>query len=165
MIRLRSYKDSDERKILSWCRDEETFFSWTAGVLGEYPLTSEKFKKTGEHIRFTALDGNEPVGFFIARDPNGAQEELRFGFAIVAPEKRGRGIGKEMLKLGLKFAFDEYRAKRVTLAVFEENEKARSCYLAAGFRETGARESYFIRGKEHTALEMSAESLINDSLD
>ena len=31
--------------------------------------------------------------------------------------------GKEMLKLGLKYAFDVYGAKKVSLGVFENNEQ------------------------------------------
>ena len=46
MIRIRPYKDSDEARVLSWCRDEETFYRWTAGVLGAPPLTPARFRKT-----------------------------------------------------------------------------------------------------------------------
>lgn len=154
MIRLRPFTDSDEEKILSWCRDEETFFRWTAGKLGPWPLTPEQFRQTAELMRFTALDDTQACGFFTARNPKDTPDELRFGFVIVDPAKRGKGIGKEMLRLGLRYAFDVYRAERVTLGVFEENDPARYCYRAAGFSETGVRESYVMRGAERTALEM-----------
>ena len=39
-------------------------------------------------------------------------DELRFGFVTVNPHKRGKGYGKAMLQLGLKFAFEIYRAKK-----------------------------------------------------
>ena len=41
MIRLRPYKDSDAEKILAWCADEKSFYQWTAGVMGDFPLTRE----------------------------------------------------------------------------------------------------------------------------
>ena len=73
MIRLRQYTQSDEEQILSWCDSEDTFFKWTFGLLGEYPITKEKFRKTSEYTQFTAVDEDEPVGYFIARNPNGTK--------------------------------------------------------------------------------------------
>ena len=101
MIRIRPYKQSDEEKILSWCDSEDTFFKWTFGLLGDYPVTSEKFRKTSEYMQFTAVDDDEPVGYFIARNPNGNLNELRFGYGIVKPDRRDQGVGKEMLRQGL----------------------------------------------------------------
>ena len=40
---------------------------WTAGVLGPYPSTAEAFQKTGELMRFTALDEKEPQIYHIYR--------------------------------------------------------------------------------------------------
>ena len=154
MIRIRPYKNADEEKILPWCSDEDTFERWTAGVLGPYPLTSAQFRKTEDLMRFTAIDEREVCGFFTMRNPKETLDELRIGFVIVAPRKRGCGIGAEMLRQALRYAFTIYRAERVTLAVFEENTAARRCYLAAGFSETGVRETYMLRGKERTAVEM-----------
>ena len=156
MIRIRPYKEADEEKILTWCPDEDTHDRWTAGVLGPYPLIPERFRKTADLMRFTALDEREICGFFTARNPKETLDELRFGFVIVDPAKRGKGIGREMLRLGLRFAFEVYGAERVTLGVFEENLPARGCYRAAGFDETGVRETYVLHGEERTALEMEA---------
>lgn len=69
------------------------------------------------------------------RRPRESFEELRFGFVIVNPEKRGQGYGKNMLKLGLKYAKDIYGANKVSLGVFENNESAYYCYKATGFEE------------------------------
>ncbi len=154
MIRIRPYKDADMASVFSWCRDEDTFYRWSAGVLGEYPLTEEGFRRTGDLMRFTALDEKEPVGFFCLRNPKDTLDELRFGFVIVDPARRNRGIGRAMLRLGLDYAFGIYRADRVTLAVFEDNLPARACYRSAGFHETGGRETYPIGGEVRTAVEM-----------
>ena len=154
MIRIRPYKDSDQAAILSWCTDEDLFYRWTAGVLGEYPITPEKFRKTGDLMRFTAVDDTKVVGFFTMRNPKPTLEELRFGFVIVDPEMRGKGVGKAMLQLGLAYAFRIYKAEKVTLGVFEDNLSAFHCYKAAGFQETGERETYPIRGRNRVAVDM-----------
>ena len=158
MIRLRPYTQSDEEQILSWCDSEDTFFKWTFGLLGEYPITKEKFRKTGEYTQFTAVDEDEPVGYFIARNPNGMMNELRFGYGIVKPDRRNRGVGKAMLTEGLRYAFETYGADRVTLGVYEKNENAINCYRTVGFVETGVREKYTVNGQQYVAFEMAYDS-------
>ena len=37
--------------------------------------------------------------------------------------------------MGLRYAFDIYGAKKVSLGVFENNESAYYCYKAAGFKD------------------------------
>ncbi|MBR6954820.1 MAG: GNAT family N-acetyltransferase [Clostridia bacterium] len=154
MIRIRPYKDSDEARVLSWCRDEETFYRWTAGVLGAPPLTPARFRKTGELMRFTALMEREPVGFFTLRNPDESPDHLRIGFVIVDPARRRQGIGTAMLRQALVYAFRVYGAEKVSLGVLEDNLPAYACYRAVGFRETGIRETYPICGVAHVAAEL-----------
>lgn len=104
MLRLRPYNKNDAEIIMSWIKDESAFYKWTAGVLGEYPISAEQFNTVSNLIAFTAIDDNEIVGFFTMRRQNEFFEELRFGFVIVDSKKRGQGYGKNMLKLGLKYA-------------------------------------------------------------
>lgn len=99
MLRLRPYKEADAEKILSWCKTEEAFYKWTAGVLGEYPISKEQFQKVNSVMAFTAIDENEITGFFTMRNPGESLDELRFGFVIVDSEKRGKGYGKAMIQL------------------------------------------------------------------
>ena len=157
MIRIRPYRKSDEAEILSWKLDEDTFYKWSFGWLGEYPLTQEKFRKTADYSRFTALDGPDVVGFFTVRNPEQKLDELRFGFVIVDPARRGQGIGKTMLQMGLSYAFSVYQAKRVSLGVYEQNIPAVSCYRGIGFLPTGRTESYTILGEELEVIEMAVD--------
>ncbi len=156
MLRLRPYQEADAKTILSWPMEEKAFYRWTAGILGEYPLTAERFAQTRTLMRFTLLDESEVAGFFTLRHPGDSMGEVRFGFVIIDPRKRGRGYGKEMLRLGLKFAFEIYGAKKAALGVFENNPAAYACYKAAGFRDIlGAeRETYRVMGEEWPCREM-----------
>lgn len=83
-------------------------------------------------------------------------EELRFGFVIVNPEKRGQGCGKNMLKLGLKYAKEIFAADKVSLGVFENNESAYYCYKAIGFEDVPPNEieKYNVMGEEWDCLEL-----------
>ena len=66
---------------------------------------------------------------------------------IVNPSKRGTGYGKQMITLGLKFAFEIYGADSVSLGVFENNKQAYYCYKSVGFEENGVREEYNLCGE------------------
>lgn len=160
MIRIRPYKASDAATILSWCQDEKTFYQWTAGILGNYPITQNEFCFVETLMPFTAFDETGIVGFFTLRNPDESSDELRFGFVIVDPLKRGKGYGKTMLQSGLKFVFEIYGAKKASLGVFENNLPAYYCYKAAGFSDVvlDTTEKYLILGEEWKCRELIMEN-------
>ncbi len=159
MLRLRPYQREDAETILSWTQEERTFYQWSAGIMGKYPLTPEAFRFVESLMAFTAFDENGIVGFFTLRTPGQSPDELRMGFVIVAPEQRGCGKGKEMIRLGLTFAFDEYGARKVSLGVFENNSAAYHCYKAAGFKDVilSETESYPVLDEVWKCREMAVE--------
>ena len=159
MIRIRPYKSADANDILSWCQDERAFYQWTAGVMGNFPITDNEFKFVENLMPFTAFDEDGILGFFTFRNPNELVDELRLGFVIVSPSKRGRGCGKAILQLGLKYAFDIYGAKKVSLGVFENNAPAYYCYKAVGFDDVllDDIETYSVLGEEWKCKELRIE--------
>ena len=159
MLRLRPYNNKDASTILSWTKDEESFYKWTAGILGDYPITEEQFNAVNNLMAFTAIEDNEVVGFFTMRMPSESFDELRFGFVIVDNEKRGKGYGKMMLSLGLKYAKEIFGAKKVSLGVFENNESAYYCYKSVGFKDITLDEieKYNVLGEEWKCLELEVQ--------
>ena len=160
MLRIKPYNISEVDIILSWSKDETDFYKWSAGVLGEYPIRKEKFDFVNNLMAFKAIEDDEPVGFFTMRRPSESFEELRFGFIIVDPSKRRKGYGKRMLQLGLKFAFEIYGAKKVSLSIFENNEPAYSCYKSVGFDDVilDKTEIYYVLGEEWKCKELMIEN-------
>ena len=163
MLGLRPYKKEDADTILSWSKNEKAFYQWSAGVMGKYPLSQEEFGFVDSLMAFTAFDENGTVGFFTLRNPEGKQDELRIGFVIVDPGRRGHGTGKAMLLLGLRYAFDIYGAKKVSLGVFENNEPAYYCYKAVGFKDVVSDEAktYPVMGEDWKTREMIIERYLS----
>lgn len=159
MIRIRPYKSTDANTILSWCQDERAFYQWTAGVMGEFPITDNEFSFVENLMPFTAFNENGVLGFFTYRNPNDNMDELRMGFVIVDPNERGKGYGKAMLQLGLQYAFEIYGAKKVSLGVFENNASAYHCYKAVGFHDVilDDIETYSVFGEEWNCKELKIE--------
>jgi diamine N-acetyltransferase len=66
------------------------------------------------------------------KSPNHSIELTR----IVISEP-GLGYGKNVLRILIKMVFEEYKAHRFWLDVFEHNQRARHVYQSCGFREEG----------------------------
>lgn len=145
MLYLRPYKKGDAEVIISWCRDEALFRKWTGDRYPSYPITADDMNhkyfdcngdcaETDTFCPLTACDENGIAGHFIMKTVGGSHRILRISFVIVDDQKRGRGYGREMIRLALESAFRIAGAERVTLGVFENNKPAYACYQALGFR-------------------------------
>lgn len=161
MLELRPYEHIDGEKILSWIQNERQFRLWTADRYDHYPITAEDMDRyyaaCAEHGPFwamTACDEAGPEGHLILRFPEGDRKHLRLGFIIVDASRRGRGYGKALLGLAIGWARQFPEVERITLGVFEDNQPARHCYRAAGFRENGAVYEVRLMGETWNCLEM-----------
>ena len=140
MLRLRPFKMSDAAHLINWMRDERSFKMWSADKF-QYPLSEEQLKAYKEMYEadefgwiFVALDEKGiPVGHFLMRMADYEKNSVHLGFIIVDPNIRGRGYGIEMVSLGVKYAFEILKVKRVTLGVFDTNPSAEACYKKVGF--------------------------------
>ena len=155
MLRLRPYKMSDARRIVTWIADHDAFSAWCADKL-DWLLTEASLEKC--HAEFaerddswlmTALDETGvPVGFLMMTKADYAANSLHLGLIIVDPARRGQGLGTAFLGLVLSYARDILGMKRVTLRVFDHNAPAKACYRKAGFREVSLDRACFSHGTE-----------------
>ena len=148
MLRLRPFKPCDAEKIVTWCQDKKTFLLWGGALIGTYPIGPEQM--TGKYIGenggcaeednfypMTACDEEGVAGHLILRYLHGDPGIVRFGWVILDPSRRGKGYGKEMIRLALKYAFLILNARKVSIGVYDNNPAAYHCYLSTGFRKAG----------------------------
>lgn len=159
MLRLRPYKPGDAEHIVKWCKDEYAFRQWSADRYPEFPITAEDMNRLYDNLEIyglTAFDETGVVGHLTMRFPRDGFDEVRFGFVIVDCEKRGRGYGKEMLSLAVKFAIEFLKVGKISLGVFENNTTALQCYKAVGFKvvKRDNVESYRCLGEIWNCIEM-----------
>lgn len=167
MLRLRPYKPGDAETIIGWCRDELTFRRWTGDRYDKFPVTEADIngKYIGDNgdctepdnfYPMTAFDESGIVGHFILRYTDKQKDVLRIGFVILDDSKRGKGYGKEMIRLALRYAFEIFGAQKVTIGVFDNNPSAYYCYKNAGFREVISenRAKYEICGEMCSVIEL-----------
>lgn len=154
MLRLRPYKRSDAEIIVGWIGEERAFHQWCADIYDHYPISAAdmdaKYQEFTSSYPMTALDEDGIVGHLAMRYVDQEEKEVRFGFVIVEPSRRGKGYGRELLHLAAKYAMLFLGAEKVSLVVFEENARAYACYLTAGFRDVteGQLEEYVYQGEK-----------------
>ena len=139
---LRPFNINDAPTILSWCKDKHAF-----RLNNMYPLT--------------AVVDNLIIGHILLRYPSEDKTVIRFGFVIVDDSKRGKGYGKQMLRLAIDHAKHKLGVQKITLGVFDNNPSAIHCYESVGFVVTGT-DTYAIDGEEWTGKEM--ELVIKNNL-
>ncbi len=164
MLRLRPYKPCDAREITKWIKSEYAFRLWSADRYDKYPITPDdmnayydKYASSGQIWGMTAFDDNGIVGHLTMRFPNmGSLDEVRLGFVIIDDLKRGKGYGKEMLSLAVRYAFDFIKVNKISLGVFENNTAAINCYKSCGFKAVKCEtaERYQCMGEIWNCIEM-----------
>ena len=162
-LRLRPYKACDAETIVSWITDERSFRMWCADRYESFPINADDMNRhydgfafSDSFYPFTAFDRDGAAGHLIMRFTDDEKAVLRFGFIIVDDKRRRCGLGREMLGLAVKYAFEILKADKITLGVFENNKPAYNCYRAVGFREvqTDKPETYHILGEDWVCREM-----------
>ncbi|MCU0912605.1 MAG: GNAT family N-acetyltransferase [Rhodobacteraceae bacterium] len=108
---------------------DDSFGPLVAGILRDYLATRDR---TVERA-WIAEDGGLRLGsIFCVRGPEGRAKLRLF---LLAPEARGRGLGRRMLDLCLRHARDR-GFPGLTLWTHESHEAACALYRAAGLRVT-----------------------------
>ena len=108
----------------------------------------------------TLIDDDEKViGHLILRNPTEDKSIIRLGFIIVDNKARGKGYGKKLLELAIKYAREELFAQEINLGVFKNNEGAYRCYASIGFKEVGIEyNAYNFNGEHWDCVEMVLNS-------
>lgn len=162
-LTLRTYQPSDAAMIASWLKSEYLMRQWCADRYDRYPVMPEDINSyhekyiDGQQSRaLTMTDGDEIVGYITLRTPADDSTEQRLGSVIVDDSKRGRGLGKALVSMAVKYALEELGATKVSLGVFENNPSAIHCYEAAGFHRVSLpeTESYECLGETWNCIEM-----------
>lgn len=112
----------------------------------------------GEVKQFIIIEKytNQPVGTVYFRDINEKFHSAEFGIFIGEDDARGKGYGSETAQLFVKYGFEDLGLHRISLRLFEDNERAYQSYQKAGFKMEGTfRDMVYLEGKYHNIIFMS----------
>ncbi|MBP1736180.1 MAG: N-acetyltransferase [Oscillospiraceae bacterium] len=148
--RLRPYLERDGDCLLDWMEDEVSLAKWCGGYF-RYPLTAGQllayqadYSLRPDRLLLTAADETgAPLGHMMFKDIDYEENSVHLGHIIIDPSLRNQGMGKQMLRLSLRYAFWILGLSKATLTVFHNNPRACRCYGAVGFRELRTYQSLF----------------------
>ncbi|MBD2848625.1 GNAT family N-acetyltransferase [Paenibacillus sp. IB182496] len=87
---------------------------------------------------------------------NEADKKATYAVGIFDSSLLGKGIGTDVTRAMLKYAFETLKLHRVDLKVLEYNQRAISCYEKCGFIKEGVeREGALIEGQWRSDWSMS----------
>ncbi len=133
---LRQPKQGDLEKRLFYGRDAEIVRMFGGNTQDMPPLSVEEASKL--------------------HSLNEQNHRAQFALGFYDHSKLGKGLGQEVTRLVLGYAFGELHLHRVDLRVLAYNVRAIHCYQECGFTIEGKeRESAYVDGKWHDDLIMA----------
>jgi RimJ/RimL family protein N-acetyltransferase len=102
------------------------------------------------HFVICLLADDRPIGTIGLEEVNLIDGRAEFGIAIGERSEWGKGHGTDATRAICDFGFGELRLERISLFVYEGNDRARRAYEKAGFVHEGTlRRAHFSRGSHH----------------
>ena len=158
-IRLRAMEREDIPRCLKWLNDPGVTRYLTLYLPFSQDAEEEWFERhlRDERSRVFAIETAEGrhIGNIGLDDINWKDRHAKLGIFIGERDFWGRGYGTDAVRTVLRLAFQEMGLHRISLHVFEFNQRAKRCYEKCGFREEGClREAHFTDGRYHDVLLM-----------
>lgn len=99
----------------------------------------ERLRETKDQVVFgiRTMEGDELIGTVGFFEIEWANRTAWLGMGIGDRRHWEKGYGTEALGLGLGYAFNELNLHRISLTVFDYNERAIALYEKAGFKREG----------------------------
>jgi RimJ/RimL family protein N-acetyltransferase len=152
--------DSESELINSWFEDGE-FFRLLDERLTKIPTVDttkefiERINKEGFIFGIRTRKELSLIGFVALGNINSSTREAWVGIAIGDRGYQGRGYGADAMNIIVRFAFLELNLNRISLDVFEYNNRGIRSYEKVGFKLEGReRESIYRDGKWWDTLYM-----------
>ncbi|MCC7358167.1 MAG: GNAT family N-acetyltransferase [Anaerolineales bacterium] len=145
-LTLHPFERADYARLIGWAESPEFLMQW-AGPIFTYPLDAAQLDRyrllaSGDpptRYIYTARLDDRPVGHIELSQVDRRQRSATLARVLVAPEARGRGIGRRMVTAALAVGFDQLGLHRIDLNVFDFNTAALACYERVGFVTEGRR--------------------------
>lgn len=151
---LKTLEEQDSDYIYKWKNDWEL-----AKLIKAYPLPIVKYE-IQEWLKKNLSDKNQIflgiylkdsvsiIGVIRLKYIDWISRNAELGIYIGEDKYRGRGLGKEALKLLLNYAFQEINLHKISLTVLGSNINAIKLYSSCGFTKEGLlKEQFWVNGK------------------
>ena len=144
-VLLRALRPDDVEPLWQM-RQDRAFWAQTDGrpllprTLGEYRAQYEA-PSTGDDAQFAVEVDGVLAGRCLVFEVDPLARHAEIGLSLL-PEFRGRGLGRDVLRVLLDYGFRSRNLRRIHLQTLASNEPALRAYRAAGFVEEGRRREH-----------------------
>ena len=166
-VRLRPQRDGDRDERLSIGRDAEFVRLNGREPAHSGPLTARDAQRWHasfpESLRWMIERDGRLIGEARLDGVDATAHAAQFAIGIFAPGDRDRGIGTEVTRLVLHYAFERLGLARVDLRVLAMNSRAIHCYEQCGFTTyTREHDRSFIGGRwqDDLLMRVTAETYL-----
>lgn len=150
---LRPITLEDTDNILTWRNKPSVkkFFIHQKDISRKEHINWMKTKvDTGDVIQFIIIEKQNahPIGSVYLQNIDLLNKKAEFGIFIGEDHLTNRGFGAAAAECMIKYAFDKMELHKLYLRVYEDNSRAISSYLKAGFKkEAVLKDDVYIDGK------------------
>lgn len=150
---LRSISEEDTDDILKWRNSEHVrkYFIYQKEIKKDDHLNWLKNKvDVGSVIQFMILNraDQRSVGSVYLKDIDYENQKAEYGIFIGEENMTNQGIGSMAAKCMIEYAFCELKLHKLYLRVYEDNYRAISSYIKAGFTKVALLEDdVLVQGK------------------
>jgi RimJ/RimL family protein N-acetyltransferase len=167
LVYLRPSERADLASFVRWFNDAEVTHNLAMRAPMSEPSESEWYEgmlarqgKTDYHFVICLLADDRAIGTIGLHGIDWRSGTAEFGIAIGEKSAWNQGYGTDALRAICDFGFGELRLERISLQVYDGNDRARRSYEKAGFRhEATLRHAHFARGHH---LDVHVMGLLRD---
>ena len=144
LVRLTALTAEDLPTLVRWYQDAE--FLRLFDSRPAYPKTEPELKDWLEELRkdkdtfafgIRLLESDDLIGYLEVDGIDWQHGACGMGLGIGDQDDWGKGYGLEATQLGLGYAFNELNLHRVTITIFDYNERSMALAKKAGFQREG----------------------------
>ncbi|MDU1538304.1 MAG: GNAT family protein [Paeniclostridium sordellii] len=152
LIRLRLTQYEDLEFVIGAENESEN-----AQYIGNWSKTQHLESLSNSDILHLIIEDSKkgkPIGYIIMAGLDNPNHNIEFKRFVICD--KGKGFGKEPLRLIKEYSFNELRAHRLWLDVRYKNKRAQNVYKSQGFKEEGIlRECILYKGNYESLIVMS----------
>ncbi|HHZ01078.1 MAG TPA: GNAT family N-acetyltransferase [Tissierellia bacterium] len=158
MITLTEIKKEDMEQIYRWFSDPEflkyyDYYPPNPLKKSDVDKMFRYYKESGKSKVFAVRKDGKIIGLAGFDDIIKENQVATLFIGLGKEDERGKGYGKEALRLLLEYGFRELNFHRIQLNVLEFNNKAIALYERCGFKREGIYREFVLRdGKRHNLL-------------
>ena len=153
LVRLRAFESTDLERVFTWINDREV----TRFLTARYPVShadEQRWLESGpansiQGVRLAIeTRGGVHIGSIGLHRLNAEDRNAHLGIMIGDKAYWSNGHGTDAITTLLRFAFGEMNLRKVSLHLFDFNDRALACYKKCGFQEEARlRQHYFGEGR------------------